>query len=145
MTAFLSHCRPRPSMHYLIGLFSYNNCAFLPRASGGFPLFQGKASRESAPFPTRRCPQPDAAGPRLSLNSQGRRPAKADLLKTGSCPPWQLWPEESPVQRPGMPCSVFPQQMWGGGQAPPRVDGCRGWELLLHVPSCTGTADLCCF
>lgn len=81
MTALVSHCCSPPSMHYLIIIFSYNNCAFLPRAAGGFPLFQGKAFRENAPFSTQRCLQPDAAGPRLSRNSQGRRPAKADLLK----------------------------------------------------------------
>lgn len=85
-----------------------------------------KALGESAPFPMQRCPQPDAAGPRLSLNSQGRRPAKANLFEEaadllGSSglkrAQWRghRYPAASFLSKHG----VLP----GGGQAPqgPRV------------------------
>lgn len=49
MTAVPSRCSPPPSVHYLILLFSYNDCASLLTAAAGFPLFQGKAFRERAP------------------------------------------------------------------------------------------------
>lgn len=107
--------------------------SFLLRAAGDSLLFQEKACSESAPFPAQRCLESDAAGPRLSLG----RAAKAELS-----PPWQLWPEESPVESPRVPdtCRIFPQQMWGAAWGvdrspqgcPAAMGGTHCWCLILH-------------
>lgn len=51
MTALLSHCRPPPSMHYLIVLFSYNNSLSWRELLVVFHSCGGKPSGRVLPSP----------------------------------------------------------------------------------------------